>query len=474
MGRMSIRSRRTVVVVSAVFLLVAGGLAAVYLTANRREVTTSSAAAYQAYREGVENDRRFYKKEARVLYARALSLDPNFVMAMIRLAGLSNQEQARALLDRARKLRSRTNERERLYVDMATAQEKGKREDVLRIAREIREKYPDDVDCAMILAGNEMLEGRAEQAMQVFSDLLAKDPNNAAVYNLVGYYYAWRGDYDKAIENLRRYQFMAPDQANPYDSLGEVQAYSGRYDEAMANLNKALSLKADFFESTFHLGVVYEGKGDFAKAIEYYEKASGEALTDNRRADLLFSALRVALLSGNRSAAREVVARVAELPKGKNTEIWHAASEIALDLVDGRIADAERRLTELKPRLHAAYEKGAEGSQRKPHFPYWNALMERVKEAQGKTDEAIALCELNANPPNPWDTFEGRRWVYEARARLAALVARQGNLDRAEKLLAENKKWNPSWAPTRPDELAVEQLRRDKVLAASGGSAAPR
>ena len=173
MGRMSIRSRRTVVVVSAVFLLVAGCLAAVYLTANRREVTTSSAAAYQAYREGVENDRRFYKKEARVLYARALSLDPNFVMAMIRLAGLSNQEQARALLDRARKLRSRTNERERLYVDLATAQEKGKREDVLRIAREIREKYPDDVDCAMILAGNEMLEGRAEQAMQVFSDLLA-------------------------------------------------------------------------------------------------------------------------------------------------------------------------------------------------------------------------------------------------------------------------------------------------------------
>jgi tetratricopeptide (TPR) repeat protein len=469
MRRMSVKSRRAVAAIAILFLLVAGGLAALYLT-SRREVTTSSAAAYEAYREGVGNLRRYYRKEAQVAFARALSLDPNFAMAMIRLADLSNPEQARSLVERARRLRGRLSERERLYVDFVTAGENGKHDERLRIARAVHEKYPDDVDAAMMLAGNEMAQGRAEQAIQIYTDLLALDPNNAEVYNQFGYYYAWRGDYDRAIENLRKYQFMAPDQANPYDSLGEVQAFSGHYDEAIANLNRALALKPDFFESTYHLGVVHEGKGDYAKAISYYETAAREALTDGRRADLLASALRTAFFADDREASREVARRISELPKGKNTEVFLSVCDAALDIVEGRFSEAERRLAELKPRLLANYEKEAKGSPRKPHFSGWNALMARVKEKQGKTEEAIALYEINANPPNPWDNFEGRRWVFEARAHLAELLARKGDLDRAEKLLAENRKWNPSWAPTRPSELVVEQLRREKMQAASGGT----
>ncbi|HSS44593.1 MAG TPA: hypothetical protein VLO07_04555, partial [Thermoanaerobaculia bacterium] len=87
--------------------------------------------------------------------------------------------------------------------------------------------------------------------------------------------------------------------------------------------------------------------------------------------------------------------------------------------------------------------------------------------AQGKDDEAIALYEEMANPPNAWRDFKDRRPVYEGRAFLAALLAKRGELDRAEKLLEENRKWNPSWAPTRQAELTVAQLRREKVLAAA-------
>jgi len=469
---MSVKSRRGIALIAVLFLLVAGGLAALYLT-KRRDVTTSSAAAYQAYQEGVENDRRFYKKEAQVSFARALALDPNFALAMLRLARLSNHDQAVSLVERARRLRGRLTERERLFVDMAYAEVQGNLEERNKLARGTFEKYPDDVDAAMVLCGIEMSQGHAERALEIYSALLANNPNNAAVYNQIGYYYAWRGDYDKAIENLRKYQFMAPDQANPYDSLGEVQAYSGHYDEAIANLNRALALKTDFFDSIFHLGVAYEGKGDYAKAISYYEAAAREALTDGQRMDLLRAALRAAFFAGDREATREVARRMAELPKAKNSEILQGITEAALDLIEGRNPEAERRLTELKPKLLAAYEKEAKGSDRKPHFPGWNTLMARAKEKQGKTEEAIALYESNANPPNNWGDFEGRRWVFEARAHLAELLARKGDVDKAEKLLAENKKWNPSWAPTRPAELAVEQIRREKVLAASGGAAKP-
>jgi TolB-like protein/Tfp pilus assembly protein PilF/predicted Ser/Thr protein kinase len=426
---------------------------------------TQNLDAYDAFLKGQEASRRFYFKEARAAYERALSLDPDFALAMLGLARVSNRDEARSLVERARRLRSRLNDREALFVDLSVASNKGNRDEIGRIARAIHEKYPDDNDAATILSNYEMSRGHVEQAVQILSELLAVDPKNAGVYNQIAYYRAYSGDYDRALENLKRYQLMEPDQANPYDSLGEVQAYSGHYDEAIANLNKALSLKPDFYESYFHLGVAYEGRGDYVRAIQDYEKAAREALTDGRRMAILGSALRAALLSGDRAAAREAAAHVAELPKGEYSEIQGSLTSACLDLVEGRNVEAERRLAELRPKLLANYEREFKDSGRKFHSAPWNYLMALAKMRQGKNDDAIALYEANANPPNPWGNFEERRSVYEARAYLSALIARKGDLDRAEKLLAENRKWNPSWAPTRPAELVVERLRRENLAA---------
>jgi tetratricopeptide (TPR) repeat protein len=463
---MSLKSRRAVAVVTVLFLLVAGGLAALYLS-NRREVTTTSAAAYELYREGVANHRRFYLKEAQVAFAKALALDPNFAMAMLRLAALSNKDQAVSLIERAARLRGRLNDHERLYLDLASADVAGNLEGRNKAAQAIRERYPDDVDAAMFLAGNEMVQGHTERALQIYSEMIAIDPNNAGVYNQIGYYYAWRGDYDKAIENLKKYQFMAPDQANPYDSLGEVQAYSGRYDEAIVNLNRALALKHDFFESYGHLGVAYEGKGDPARAIENYLNAARESLTDGRRSDYLGQALRAACIAGDKTAARQIAQQMADLPRDKRYDLLRSYTDAAMNLLEGQPGEVERRLKELRPKLEETFVKEMKGSPYKPYFPRWSTLMALAKAQQGKNNEAIALNEELANPPIPWGSFEGRRWVYEGRARLAELLARKGDLDRAEKLLAENHRWNPNWAPSRPAELAVSQLRREKVFAAS-------
>ncbi len=463
---MSVKSRRAVALITVAFLLVAGVLAALYLT-KRREVTTSSTAAYQAYQEGLENYRRYYFKEAQVAFARALALDPNFAMAMLRLAGLSNHDQAVSLIERAGRLRGRLSQRERLFVDMAQADAQRNVEERNKIARTIFEKYPDDVDAAMVMSGIEMSQGHTERALEIYNGLLATNPNNAGIYNQIGYYYAWRGDYDKAMESFKKYQFMAPDQANPYDSLGEVQAYSGRYDEAIANLNRALTLKPDFFDSLAHLGVAYEGKGDYGRAIENYLKAARVTSIEGRRSGYLGQAFRAAYFAGDVPAARRIAQEIENLPKDKGGEVYRAIPGIALDLMEGRPADAERRLTEIRPKLETLAEKEKKDPGYKPYFPEWNLLMAAAHAKQGKNDEAIALCEGLINPPRPWNSFEDRLWVYEGRAILAGLLARKGELDQAEKLLAENHKWNPNWAPMRPFELVVEQSRREKVMAAS-------
>ena len=89
------------------------------LLTHRRDVTTTSDEAYQAYREGVANERRFYFKEARAGFAKALELDPELRDGDAGAGPpVQGDDQGLALVRRAAKEKDRLTERERLHVDM--------------------------------------------------------------------------------------------------------------------------------------------------------------------------------------------------------------------------------------------------------------------------------------------------------------------------------------------------------------------
>ncbi|HTO88867.1 MAG TPA: tetratricopeptide repeat protein [Thermoanaerobaculia bacterium] len=460
--------KRLVIGAAGLVLLIAVGAAAALYFGSRREVTTSSEPAYRAYREALENERRFYYKEARDGFAKALELDPQFAEAMLGLSRMTRGDQGLALVRRAAKLRDHLTERERMHVDMQLAKREGRSEDAVAIARRVHERYPDDVRAAMDLCEHEIMAGNGEKALQIQAELLAVEPNNANAYNQIGYYYAYRGDYEKAIENIKKYQFMAPDQANPYDSLGEIQAYSGHYDEAIGNLNQALKLKPDFFAAYLHMGIAYEGKGDYAKAIESFRKGAKEAMDEDLRHEHLRQALRAAYVAGDVPVAKELISELLVFPGEKHRELTRLAYDALLDLMEDRPVEAERRLRELQPKVEAVdKQETKKESYGGPPHPDLTFLMAQALMRQGRVDQAIPLLEELAGSPKPFVNFESRRWVFAGRALLAEAVARKGDLDRAEKLLVENRKWNPSWAPAGPSEQVVAQLRREKVLAAT-------
>lgn len=461
--------------VVGILLLAGGGAAAALLLANRRDVTTSSRAAYDAYEEALLNQHRFYFKEARVGFAKALELDPNFAMAMLSMADMTpDHDQAIALIRRAARQRDRLSERERYHVDIALANVDGKSDRALELARELHAKYPADVTGAGIIARAALLKGDRDSAIKSYEDLLAADPNNAEAYNQIGYYFGFRGEYDKAIDNLERYRFISRDNANPFDSLGENQAYSGHYNEAIENLNRALAIKSDFAPAYQHLGVAYEGMGEYAKAVAMYEKAATLDGPETDKRGMLLAAVSAALTGGDRAKALELLAQIDKMPPDPKKETAHIQQEFVAavrDLVENRPAAAEKRLNELRPQIEARWETYQKAGKItpgfRPHFPEWNYVMAIALERQGRADEALALYEKNANPPNPFIDYGGRRWIMEARAKVAEGLARKGDLDGAEKLIAENRKWNPSWAPCRPSETFVAEARRAKVLAAS-------
>ena len=465
------KSRWVLLVLGAVLLLGAGVAAALFLS-QRRDVTTTSADAYEAYQEAVANENRFYFKEARVGFAKALELDPQFAMAMLGLARQAkDDEQRETLVSRAVREKGRLSERERLHVDMMLAFAEKRYDDAIAIARELHGKYVEDVRSAQILARHEVTLGNPDKAIRIFEELLAVDPNNAEAYNQIGYYHGYRGEYEKAMEYLTKYKFIAQDNANPFDSLGEVQAYSGRYNEALENLNHALAIKPDFIESIGHMAVAYEGMGDYARAREQYEKAAELSDTPKMRREFLMRAMGTRFYAKDWQGLARLHGAIMAIPHDPKLEKWAVLErefcDAALDLAQGRPAQAEKRLRDLSPRLDEMIRVERLPAGYKPHFAGWNMLMALALEAQGKMDEALAVWEKNANPPNAFSDFGQRRHIYEARARVAEILARRGDLDKAEKLIAENRKWNANWAPTRESEVAVAELRRAKVLAAS-------
>ena len=465
------KSRWVLLVLGAVLLLGAGVAAALFMS-QRRDVTTTSSEAYDAYREAVANEGRFYFKEARVGFAKALELDPQFAMAMLGLARQAkDQDQRETLVRRAAREKGRLSERERLHVDMMLAFTEKRRDDGLAIARELHAKYVEDVRSAQILAEQEQLLGNPDKAIRIFEDLLAVDPNNAQAYNQIGYYHGYRGDYEKAMEYLTKYRFIAQDNANPFDSLGEVQVNSGHYNEGIENLNRALAIKPDFIESIGHLAVAYEGLGDYAKALVQYERAAELSDSGHMRREYLERAMRTRYYAKDAPGLARLLQAVRAVPRESREKAYAhvdlAFGDAILDLAQNRPAQAERRLRELEPGLAEIVRIEKPPASWKPHFPQWNAMMALALQAQGKTDAALGFWQKNVNPPNAFGNFEQRRWIMEARGHVAEILARRGDLDKAEKLISENRKWNANWAPNRESEVAVAELRRAKVLAAS-------
>jgi len=245
-------------------------IAAALLAQPRRIVTTSSPEAYREYLAGREEIRRMYMEDAQRHFEAALRYDPNFVMAMVSLAGIrqySDPSAVKVWLARANAGRGRITRRERLALDLMRAWTENRVDEATRLAIVLKDDYHDERGYSFLgtLAG---IRGQTEDANAIYREWLTVDPNNAFAYNLLGYNAAYRGDYEEAVGDMKKYAFLAPDEANPFDSLGEVEAANGRYEDAIRDLKKALEIKPDFYPSLVHLGVAYSGKGDYAAARE--------------------------------------------------------------------------------------------------------------------------------------------------------------------------------------------------------------
>jgi tetratricopeptide (TPR) repeat protein len=103
-------------------------------------------------------------------------------------------------------------------------------------------------------------------AIQIWSDTVAKRPDNARAYSNLGQQYFRAGDLNVAMQVFRRGIERKPHSHVLYYNRGTVYLQAGKFAEAEVDLSRAIELKHDFAQA-------YQNRGVARRRLERYEAA---------------------------------------------------------------------------------------------------------------------------------------------------------------------------------------------------------
>jgi Flp pilus assembly protein TadD len=118
-----------------------------------------------------------------------------------------------------------------------------------------------------------MQEGRFEQALEAFREVIQADPSNAFVRNLMGTVYYQQRDTLHARMEFQKAIEINPDIAVAYQNLGNIQYHQKNFLQAAKFYEKAIELDPNEAEYYIGLAGIYEILGDTRKAEVTYDTA---------------------------------------------------------------------------------------------------------------------------------------------------------------------------------------------------------
>jgi tetratricopeptide (TPR) repeat protein len=118
------------------------------------------------------------------------------------------------------------------------------------------------------------LSGNIKDAIEAYKKSIDYYPTPKA-HTYLGWAFSLNGKFEEAIEECKIAIDLDPDYGNPYNDIGSYLINLGQYDEAIYWLEKAI--EAPDYEPRhfpyYNLARVYEKKGDWFTALNYYSEA---------------------------------------------------------------------------------------------------------------------------------------------------------------------------------------------------------
>ena len=126
------------------------------------------------------------------------------------------------------------------------------------------------------LAAKKHNEGELDSAEILYKEILEKEPDNFNALNLLGAIDYQLGRYEEAVKKITKAIRINSDSAICYYNLAMSYDALNNEERAVKNFKKVLEINFLYKNTHFvyyNLGIYFKNKGEFGKALEYYDKA---------------------------------------------------------------------------------------------------------------------------------------------------------------------------------------------------------
>jgi TolB-like protein/Flp pilus assembly protein TadD len=408
------------------------------LTAEEREqierVPTENPEAYDYYLRGLEFLRRsFAEADLRIaleMFENATHSDSNFALAYARLSQ-AHSRMYWYYYDRSQ---------ERLQ------QAKGAVDRSLELEPDLPEGH--------LALGYYYYHGHLdyEKAMQEFETALSRQPNNADLFEAMGYVGRRRGDFQTALSYLERAVELDPRDANKLENLAETHSQLGHYAEADSLYERVLTLAPEMMIAYALRALNYVAwEGDWSKARAVLEEAVDRGLDAVDDPWVGYGLVLVDIGDGHYEAALE---RLSSGPSAafSTLEYYVPKAMMAADVyaLMNEPELARQHLDSAVAVLEAEIQEAPEDSR------LYSALG-LAYARQGRVDEAIRAGERGVELlPESVDAMRGRTRIAELARILTMTGGHDAAIDRLDYLLSvpgfmsvAALRSDPQWDPLR-------------------------
>ncbi len=129
---------------------------------------------------------------------------------------------------------------------------------------------PDDDTIRADLAWALYLGGRADEAVPLYRDLVARDPGNLSLAIDLGRAQRAIAAYAEAIETYRTVLTHLPREATVLNNIGNCQLALGQTTAAIASLRRAVETNPEFLDAHYNLGLALLSAGQMREAWHEY------------------------------------------------------------------------------------------------------------------------------------------------------------------------------------------------------------
>ena len=128
------------------------------------------------------------------------------------------------------------------------------------------------IDAKLKLAIAYQLSGKPTEAIQLYLDILAQEPEHTVALHLLGVIEYQRDNMDQAVELIRKAVALDSNYTDAYYNLAIILKHQNKLEEAADIYRKVLKLNPDHEQAYNNLGTTLASQGKLKESIDTYQK----------------------------------------------------------------------------------------------------------------------------------------------------------------------------------------------------------